>query len=315
MGLEGRTSRPGIDPTLRATALKLSRRDGVIGVFLGRGTRKGRWLTEKCVVVHVARKLHALHLSKRQTLPRYIGPYRVDVIEVGYPRTHALDISDQVAAPGARPRTGTLTLLINGTHGGIALLSGHVALPLKNGLIVGNYDNRDDPVASISVVDGTSNQQYSGNILRGGISARSDWSLALFSTAAGDHVDTVHPLVEESPPLRLRGNPLSAGDSLRHFSRVLGRELQGRFVHEALSPVDIVLGDGSRRRYSGLQVVAGTGGAFSRGGDSGSLVCDTARRVVGTILAGGDDGSLSYMLPIDSFRFPLADNFYEFFRD
>lgn len=266
-------------------------------------------------MVHVARKVHALHLGRKRKLPAKIGRFRVDVIEVGSLRAHALDASDELMSPGVPARTGTLTALLGSAHGGLALLSGHVGLPIRNGLIVGSYDSHDDPPHSISAVDAMSQQRLSGNLLRGGISARADWTLARFSSAGSRGLDPIHPLVDSPPPLQLRLGPLAPGEPLRHFSRLTGREMRGKYVHRALSAVEVVLADGSRRRYSDLLVVAGTNGTFSRGGDSGSLVGDGNRHVVGIILGGDDNGTLSYVLPAQNLRFALADTFAEFFRE
>jgi hypothetical protein len=303
-----------LPPEIRRAALRLSRRSGVVGVFLGHGLRKGQWGPERSLVVHVTRKVHALHLSRAQRLPERLGPYRVDVLKVGTPHAHALDASDEILAPGKRVRTGSFTALLQAERGAIALLSGHVGLPQSDEGIVTEYDDRDDPPFRLSAVDAMTARRHVGPLMRGRISARADWALALFPSATGEQLDSAHPIAGVAPPFPVRGAPLTEGEGVRHFSRERG-EVRGRFVHGALSAVDVRLDDGSMHTYAGLLAIKGESGAFSVGGDSGSLVFDLQNRAVGTVLGGAEDGTLSYVLPVDGLRLPLASRFDDFFRE
>lgn len=304
------TRRSAITPELLKTARALARRPGVIGVFFGNGSAGGKWVRKECLVVHVMRKVHALHLSIKQQLPE-----KVDVIQVGTPRAHALEVADEVVAPGAGTRAGTFTALLETDDGARALLSGHVALPCTDRRIVRSYDYRYEPAFGITAVDGAQDQVYQGNLIRGGISTYSDWGIAVFPDATGKRIDPIHPLVHARPPFPIRTTPLNPGEPVRHFSRVTGREHTGTFQHEAVSATKPVwLPDGTQRTYSGLLGIAADGGWFSQHADSGSLVCDAAGLALGTILAGTENGKISYVLPIVNLTSPLGSDFGEFFH-
>lgn len=312
--LKPRHRRAPVSAALQRAARQLARRRGVVGVFLGVGKTGDRWHGERSLVVHVQRKLHENHLSKAELLPKRVGRLRVDVIEVGAPRPHALDVSDQFAAPGPTVRTGTFTSLLPTADGAVAILSGHVCLPVVNGKITSRYDSTQQPPFELRSVDPASGQLFKGKLLRAAMTPTADWAVALFPDAVGDELDPTHPGSGDVPPLPVRADDLVETEPVRHFSRLSGTRVRGFFVHRALTPVPFRFEDGVQRSYSGALVVRGHGGPFSRGGDSGSLVFDGSSEAVGIILGGSEDGSLSYLLPVAGLRGPLGSHFHEVFR-
>jgi hypothetical protein len=287
-----------------------------VGVFFGNGRRNGKWDRENCIVVHVMRKVHALHITPRQRFPEQVAGYYVDVLEVGVPRTHSLDATDEVLAPGTRPRTGTFTALVAAPTGGVGLLSGHVTLPFHDAQIVEEYDRKDgDEGVIVTAVDGAAGRRFKGDVLRGGISQESDWSLVLFEKAK-DAISVNHPLLGKPPPFARRRTPVEEDEPLQHFSRMEGGKVRGgRVQHVGLTDVKLLLPDRSERFYARVISVVGTAGPFSQPGDSGSLVCDARKRAVGTILGGAENGSCSYVVPVDRLEEPLEGAFAKFFQD
>ena len=285
----------------------------MIGVFVGHGQTRGLWKRDERIVVHVVRKLHENHLDRRELLPRRIGGLRLDVIEVGAARTHALDISDQVASPGARPRTGTFTALVPHPDGALAVLSGHVGLPWRAGSsIARRYDSTVDPPFSLRSVDTMSGQAFVSRVLRAALTPWADWAVARAEDAVGHQLDPTNPMTGTQPPFPFN-RQLAIGDRVQHFSRLEGRILHGAVSHFAEGPVEFALDDGTLHRYGGIAVVRGVGGAFSRGGESGSLVFDRFGRAVGIVLGGTDTGSLSYLLAVETLRGPLGPLFDQVF--
>jgi len=99
------------------------------------------------------------------------------------------------------------------------------------------------------------------------------------------------------------GAPLDIGDNVSKVGRTTGLT-HGRVT--AIELDNVVVGyDIGNLRFDGQIEIEGAGeGAFSQGGDSGSLIVNAERKAVALLFAGGDQGGsngrgLTYGNPID----------------
>ncbi|MEM9455269.1 MAG: hypothetical protein AAGF11_13895 [Myxococcota bacterium] len=325
MGLKPPTSK-----RLRDAARDLLDHPDVVGVMWGDRSKRGRWIDEPCVSVHVLRKQHRSHVAPERRLPRTLMGHRVDVVDVGRPRAHWLGHTDEVTArglPGAEPRRSTATLYFTDDDGLIhGLLCGHGVLPMRGRRILRAYDiggrgrrgagRGRNSRARVQVVDDRAGF-YSGHLLRGRCDADEDWALASFPLGKRDDLDAHHLAAGALPPIPRRRGSLVRGAKVWHYSRIRGRHKRfGGIVRQVgLAGVNLLLPDDTDNRYVRvLSVSGGQGKDFSVPGDSGSLVVDDRGRAVGTVIGGSADGKLSYVLGLQRIESVLGDLYAKAFR-
>lgn len=269
---------------------------GVIGVFWSQRRREGEWLRQRCLSIHVRWKRPPELLPVSEMLPDRLSPFELDVIEVGLPRVHALSQTDTVVVDGlARPRFATMTALAPTDESVLMLLSGHAALPVRNNRIFTDY-GPGAPQAFVRVND-EDGSWYRGILRHGelGEGRPVDWALAeVFNVpdAVPFHYGT-----RDTPPFALRTSPLQGGELVSHFSRTRDRLVKGTLRGVSQTPVELLLPDGRTTTYSDvLTVESSLEVDFSRDGDSGSLVVDGDRKVIGTMLGASADYSMAYVL-------------------
>ncbi|HEY0986267.1 MAG TPA: hypothetical protein VGD80_04410 [Kofleriaceae bacterium] len=263
-----------------------------------------------CLVVHVRLKRDIADVPDDERIPKTLYGIRTDVVAVGLPRLHALD---HVDAPFASPdRRGSITAI--GVRGGAAvvLLSGHASLPPPAGEIVRTYRAAADGPASVQIRDDAGGS-YTASLIVGTFGGSTDWAVASVDIPMSK-VSTWHQAAGANAPLPVRTAPLPAG------SRVAQHSTRGKIfagvVQHGLTPVSLDLDDGSDPvDYEPvIHVDPLDPPSFSIGGDSGSLVVDEQRRVVGVVIGGASNGAHSYVLPISGIYAQLGQYRKHFFQ-
>jgi hypothetical protein len=279
---------------------------GVVGVGWGQRRRGRRWTDELCLCAHVKKKRPMSRVPRDERFPARLNGFPIDVLEVGELRLYAsndrmLDHTDEVEAPGTDgPRTGTISALAYTPSGTLALLAGHVALPLRGGRIVRDF--KGGPAAPISFADPVLSH-IPGKVLKGEFeNGRAlDWALASLPKIDPDELLTKHYAAGQETPLAIRRTTLVAKRPVFHYSRLSSRRriLRGFIRQVAPVGVEFTAPDETPATYSGLTMVTSQPGyPFSLEGDSGSLVVDENDEVIGTIVGGKGDGTTTYVAPI-----------------
>jgi hypothetical protein len=289
---------------------------GVVGVFWGRPRREGEFRDELALCAHVRQKRAGLPTAER--IPRQIGGFSTDVIEVGASVCHArLDTTDAVRAAGTTARRRSAISIIAALDDTVvALVSGHGALPLHQAKIErkGRYN---DPRPGFLVQD-TGGSNFGGEVLEGEIGGSCDYAVAVFPGLGPSDAFLGH--LYGHAPFRVRRAALSDGDVVEHYGTVRGRAFVGTVVQRGVDQdgLDMILPDGTQARYVDLIVVKPDADqdVFSVAGESGSLVFDAQRHAVGTLVGSTGDGGLSYVLPLaPGLRNALGAQFALFFKD
>jgi hypothetical protein len=247
------------------------------------------------LIAHVARKRPEEELSPNELIANRAPKLATDVIEVGRPRAHDLDHTDRVVIPGT-PRRGTLSIVARTNGPALALLSGHVCLPIVGKQIMRNYDASSDPAAAVSAVqdDGA---RYDGVVLVGALGGDLDWALSEFPNTPPDETDPGHTAAFHDAPVPIRRTQLQIGEPAQHVSSMRHKRMTGRIHSFAATPIKLQVGP-DIVEYNGVVKIKAGDAPFSIEGDSGSLIVDDARRAWGLVLGGTDDGLFTYALTL-----------------
>ncbi|WP_437300218.1 hypothetical protein [Sorangium sp. So ce426] len=293
---------------------------GVMGVFWGEKRQGGAWLDRPAICVHVARKRAGRDLPESERLPASLDGYSIDVLEVGEIRAHTVDVRSEVrSGHGPRMRRSTLSAVMQDDGVTYALLSGHGTLPYSDGRIRSFYGPGDGPNEQVQVVDvlGTAHR---ATLLQGRLGANQpvDFAIARLDPGPAWSVNGHHPATECGPPFPLFATLGADRMKVRHFSRVIaGRDpiRRGRLRQVASSTTRVTLPDGVPHDYTGALVIDSLeDGAFSKAGDSGSLVTSEDGRVIGTVFAGSTTRPVSFLLPIGYLAREIGPMYWKFFR-
>lgn len=261
--------RTAIPQTAVDAARELRAFPGVVCVVWGSRKTSGRWYKKPCLSVHVVKKHPRTNLGRR-LLPKELNGHRIDVLEVGRPKLHVLDVSALVkAVPGSRK--STITALALDGDDAIALLSGHGVLG----------------ASSVTITDGS--EAIASGIEAGfaGEGSSVDWALGRCE-GGGQEVDTRHRAAGCEPPFPFADGDFPNDTPVMHYSTRRGGLVYGKLQGEVIQEVTI---GGSL--YTQLLAVRPTDGMpFSMERDSGSLVVRKDDRVaVGAIVAGPNDSN------------------------
>ena len=297
---------------------ELLERENVVGVAVGRKVIRGRETDEACVVIFVDRKLNEANLRRRDVVPRSLDGVRTDVVETG--RFRALEVLETLAvshtarvrpAPGGvsiaheKVTAGTLGILAHRTSGEAVILSNNHVLANSNEarrgdriLQPGPYDG-GRPQDAIAELAEFVPVQFSERDL-GGLGRLLERAFRPFLARVGlgvrrlpsgktNLVDAaiarpLAPGLVAPDILEIGGVTGTAEASLGLRVRKSGRTTgltEGR-VTALDASVEVDYG-GKTAMFRG-QVISDI---LSRGGDSGSLIVDEARRAVGLLFAGG----------------------------
>lgn len=255
--------RQRIPATACKAALELADWPGVVCVGWGTRHTGGRWYRKPCLSVHVVKKIAPDKFGRKKPFPRTLHGHRVDVIEVGKPVLHQVDVSSLLFAADLGERSTVTALVVDGDDV-LALTSGHAVLDSNDVTL-----SDDTTTIHGSVEDGAAD---------GGAV---DWACVRFSGDAAD-VDEEHPIAGSAPPLSMARNAFE-NESVRQYSARRGGTVDGVIQGVLATPIEI---DG--KLYSDLMTVRPQGGVpFSVPRDSGSLVFRrSGLAAIGAVVAG-----------------------------
>jgi hypothetical protein len=229
------------------------------------------------------------------------------------------DRSRAASMGGGEPDGRPTTITALGWRGEVPylLLSGHGAMPWPPGAKVARAHDRerDEPWAWARLDNAhVDHPERGGPITRGKLDGSHDWCVV---RATGLPLDSWHPGGQTYDLPTLRTSRVERGEALRHWSRHSdGGMRHGRVVTTGATWRGS-LEDGTTLALGPVLTVAPARGQawFSRRGDSGSLVFDSARRAVGTVVPGGRVGgaSRSFVLPLALAADDLAIHGFTFF--
>jgi hypothetical protein len=240
----------------------LAKRPGVVCVGWGKRHTKGRWYREPCLSVHVKEKIEPDELGRRKFRKTLHG-HRVDVIEVGEPVAHQLDVASLLAAPGIGEFSTVTALTVDGNDG-FALTSGHAVAGTNEVTL------RDGATTIRGVVE----DQAVGT---GAV----DWGIVRFANAAAE-IDVEHRAVARSCPLPATVD-VAQGTAVQHYSARRSGLVGGEVQSVVLTSIEI-----GGILYTDLLAIMPTDGvSFSVPRDSGSLVVQESDGLaVGAIVGG-----------------------------
>lgn len=299
------TAAARIRPTKEQVEDRLLDLDGVVGVDIGEKISDGGPTGELSIVVYVQAKKPASRLAKSQQVPAEIDGVKTDVQELeielqGGPGLYAGDpLSDTSKhttiaggisiGPARHPNAGTGGAMVRDTvSGAVSILTNfHVACvdtswsAGESVLQPGRFDSGNPATDQV------------GTLARGVISEHVDGAVVRLD---GDEtwVDEVVDIGAVAG-----STPAVAGMAVQKRGRTT-EHTHGEVVSTDAS-VRLDYGDGVGVRTLRQQIsIRPAPGAprFSDRGDSGSVVMDGSRRVVGLLFAGATDGSLTFANPV-----------------
>jgi hypothetical protein len=289
-----------LSSTVDALTERLLTLDRVVGVFWGTAREGGELTDEPALVVHVREKRLEDAVRRSSRIPRRMQGIRIDVVDVGGPIV-AHGWRDPVRSPS--PTRWGRSCTVTATGGGLALLSGHGALPLRGGKV-----QRRLSASTAAVRWGA----HRGSLVAGAIRADVDFAVGQFPNGL---LPQQHPAASPArSPHRwqtLASLPLHTRVvvSTRERGSVTGT-LDGAAGWTGL----VYLRTGDSHQYLAVPVApVDPAEPFSLPGDSGALVTDEDGVAVGTVVAGTRRGRRSYILPLRPLIIALKQDASQFF--
>jgi hypothetical protein len=311
-----------IKPVKEAIEDDLLARPGIVGVDIGEKVSGGQKTGEPSILVFVEQKKPVEDLPPEEVVPKEVDGVKTDVQELvielqsarqllvpgrqvdaaAYP-TLAGGISmgpvrsvflepPEVEAAGEYVFVGTLGAMVRdrATGATLAMTNFHVAC-VNDGWAVG------DRMVQPARVDGgdTSTQQF-GSLTRAVLTENTDGAVVTVDAARQwDSAVVGIGAVAGSRPAR-------AGMAVQKRGRTSEHTFGTVASTEATLNLDYGDGLGTRTLRRQVRIVTDTARSprFSEGGDSGSVVMDMGRNVVGLLFAGSTDGSTTFANPIAS---------------
>lgn len=296
-----------IRPTKEQVEDELLALDGVVGVDIGEKISDGKPTGEMSIVVYVEKKVAPSKVARSQKVPAELDGIPTDVQELvielqGGPGLYAGDpLSDTSKhttirggisiGPSRHQNAGTAGALVRDTTtGAVSLLTNfHVACvdtswtAGETVLQPGRFDSGNPAVDQVGTLTrGVISEQVDGAVVR--LDGDEVWA---------DEVVDIGGVVGSTPAV--------AGMAVQKRGRTT-EHTHGEVVSvDATVTLDYGDGVGMRtlRRQVSIRPAAGTA-RFSDRGDSGSVVMNDGRQVVGLLFAGARDGSLTFANPIAS---------------
>lgn len=279
---------------IRAAAEAILEEKGTRGVCLGLRRRGGQWREEVCITVFVETKWPADRLHPGEAFGARFPGLPIDVIEVGATRTTTVTAADLVYHESLDDRSA-ITAVLNYTSGVWLLTSGHGVVPQgKPGATVSK------PGALQVFVSDDNVSRYTSTVHFAEFNGSAD--SALLRLDDGPDALVEHPATASCPPFTLRTEPIVHNTLVRHYSPNRRRMVEGVVTafadYDTPTGVYITAPSGDVVFYPEIYCVTPTEGTFSEPGDSGSLVVDADRMVVGTVVGGSKSSALSFVLPL-----------------
>lgn len=268
----------------------------VVGVGVGRKIKRGRSLRTRCIRIYVERKIPRHLIHPDHLIPENLGGILTDVIESGRFRAYLPLPAGQKRLRPARPgcsigfqfpdaqagelMAGTLGAVVTASNVSYILSNNHV-LANENSLSVGT------PIFQPGLLD-------SGNPASDRIA-----TLARFvplETEKPNRVDCALATIVDATTVipaflpkigRLKSaEPIEAaeGAQVEKTGRATGYTVGTVFDVSATVPIEFELG---RLTFEDQILIRSDAGAFSDGGDSGSLIVDQASGQATGLLIGG----------------------------
>ncbi|HDI10701.1 MAG TPA: hypothetical protein ENF77_00020 [Candidatus Acetothermia bacterium] len=270
----------------------LLRKATVRGVGIGYKVVGGEVTDELSLVVLVTRKLKPLEdIPPSHRIPREIEGVRTDVIDVGVvrvspPEPTALRRDRLRPAPGGcsighvRVTAGTMGCLVRRGKERFILSNNHV-------LAATNLGAKGDYILQPGPADG-------GRVPEDGIAELAEYVPLDFSGVNQVDAAIARPFSQELVVDEILdiGVPLGAGDpELQQEVLKSGRTtgLTRGHVGVVEATIDVLYGE-RKVRFEGQCVIPVPG--FSRGGDSGSAIISTDRKIVGLLFAGSEEATV-----------------------
>lgn len=325
---EQAAQRAAIRPVKESVEDELIARPGVVAVDIAEKETDGKKTGEMSIVVFVEQKKPTSKLAKGAAIPEEIDGVRTDVqelvielqpamrqvedaepqvdpadyptlaggISIGPRRSVALAPPD-VPAPGNFVFVGTLGAMVRdrATGATMALTNFHVAC-------VNNTWSVGDRQVQPSLVDGGAPTGDFG---------------ALTRAALSDNIDGAVITVDAGQPWT--ATVTGVGDVNGSTPATVGMAVQkrGRTTEHTFGTVASVdftvsvdygsdVGPRTLRHQIRIDTDTSRNPRFSNSGDSGSVILDTSRNVVGLLFAGATDGSMTFANPIQAVLDELA---------
>ena len=312
-------ARAAIRPVKERVEDALIAQPGVVAVDIGHKVSKGVSTGELSIVVYVDRKKPKSALPKDQVIPVEIDGIKTDVKELTIELQPARELADSsvfvdatvyptltggismgpvrsihldppdVTTSGQYVFSGTLGALVRDRASGatMALTNFHVAC-LNNSWTTG------DRMVQPSIPDGGGSAVQFGSLARGSLTDQVD--AAVITLDAGKAWE---------PTIRDIGNvagPATAivGEPVRKRGRTTELTFGGIASTDFTASVNYGGAIGMRTLKHQLRINTDMTKSprFSDHGDSGSMVVNASRHVVGLLFAGSDDGSMTFANPI-----------------
>lgn len=288
-------------------------RKGVTGVGIGPKITKGKKTGEISIRIYVKEKKPKSKLAKGELIPETIDGVPTDVIE----RTFELHpgLSMQVEDLQIHADTGTYDPLVGGISIGPcrsingSIYGGTLGCVVEDNatgdkmllsnfhvLCVDNTWSAGDTMAQPARIDtGSCPSDIVGTLQRASLGGQVDCAVSSITARGhqcrieeiGNVAGTAMPVLNE--PVRKRG-------------RTTG--LTHGFVDDLSLSVQIDYGPGlglvTLTNQIGIEVDSGQSAEFGNSGDSGSVVVNASREVIGLYFAGTSDGSYGVANPIDA---------------
>jgi hypothetical protein len=279
---------PG-DEGATTTAARLPAGNNVVGVGYGAKLVYGASVDDPAVRVYVRAKLPRSRLTAAELVPPEIDGVATDVIAVGDLAALVRPVRGGVSAGHIDITAGTLGCLVATSDGTRCILSNNHVLADSNAATIG------DPILEPGPIDGGDPDDPIAE-------------LAAFVAVDFDGPNTVDAAIarlldpgDVLPEIETIGG---VADPVMDAALYQGVRKHGRTTQHTVGVVVDVAADirvrfGTRIAAFDDQIaVVGAGGAFSDGGDSGSLIVDgPSRRPVGLLFAGG--GGTTFANPIE----------------
>lgn len=290
---------------------KLFEKQNVVGVSIGQKIKNCQNTGEHCITFFVSQKLDATLLKDEDLIPDHISEFKTDVVQTGIifaggafeQNSVKEDIVPQILAQRIRPAKGGYSVghyqITAGTIATIVYDSGSYGIPskyyiLSNNHILANSNNAliGDPILQPGPYDG-------GTVLNDTIARLTRYVPIKFKTTTTTPINYVDAAIAEGQFQDLNReiywigyvNQINTNPTVNLVVTKTGRttNFSTGTIISINATVDVNYGGGLVARFANQIVTT----VMTAGGDSGSLLCDANRNVVGLLFAGSSTTSIA----------------------
>jgi len=290
---------------------KLFIKQNVVGVGIGQKFKNGQNTGESCITYFVSQKLDATLIKDDDLIADNISGFKTDVIETGVifagdalaQKSAKESIVTETLSQRIRPAKGGYSvghyLITAGTIATIVYDSGAYGIPskyyiLSNNHVLANSNNASigDPILQPGPYDG-------GTVSNDTIARLTRYVPINFKTTTTAPINYVDAAIAEGDFQNLNReiywigyvNQVNTSPKVNSVVMKTGRttNFSTGTILSINATVDVNYGSGLVARFANQIVTT----VMTDGGDSGSLLCDTSRNVVGLIFAGSSTTSVA----------------------